>query len=600
MATRPSQDPEELAVEPRSFDLRDYWLIIRRRWVLVLVLALIAAALGAGYAMHAGAKYSATAEVVVNPATQGTLSQPSQTSQLPNIATEQVVAQSAPVVNMAAGLLHTPAAGLQVSAGKNLSVAVPTGASLLQITWKGGSARAAQAGANAFAQSYLQYRHQQLAALSQTTQAVISRLVRTQQDKLNQLSAQLSQLGNGAPQHQSLLANFNQLTGLLSTEKSELATLPTYNESGGSVILAALPAAPTGLGRSATVVLGGFLGLLIGMIAAFVRDLFDDRINGAAQLAHAVGAATLAVLPPTERRRAMPVRGDRAVEPRYGAAMSTVVDPGGRAADAVRALRSTLVAVGAHRDVRTILVASADPSVSASRVVAELGLAMAESGRHVLLLGADMRNSFLPQIFDVPNETGLSNLLVAGGNPEAVTRQPKSAGGAALSAAVGTRLALLPSGSQVAQPLAVLDSTAMARLLRIQREAYEFVLLDSPPATAAADVFALAAQVDGVVVVAREGRTRSRALADLHDRLEQVGAHVVGGVLIGTSQAGRHRTGRGQPLADGPVPLASAARPPASPAGHAGRAIQPAPSASPDNLRTARPVRSGSAAQRHP
>jgi Mrp family chromosome partitioning ATPase len=167
-----------------------------------------------------------------------------------------------------------------------------------------------------------------------------------------------------------------------------------------------------------------------------------------------------------------------------------------------------------------------------------------------------MRGSVLPQIFDMPNTTGLSDLLVGGGDPEVLTRQPKQASGVTLPGVIAKRLWVLPSGPQMAHALSILDSDAMAGLLQGQREAYEFVLLDSPPATVAADALAIAGGVDGVVVIAGAARTRGRSVEELRRRLDQVGAVLIGGVLIGAGKAARRwrKVAGPQP---GPRPAAS-------------------------------------------
>ena len=287
-------------------------------------------------------------------------------------------------------------------------------------------------------------------------------------------------------------------------------------------------------------IIGALLGLLIGLVLAFVRDAFDDRVRDADQLERKLGAPTLAVLPPAESGRDSS-DDSHADAQRRAPAIATAARPDSRAAEAVRALRATLVAIAARRNLRTILVVSADTSVSSGRIAAELGVALAESGRRVLMVAADMRGSSLPQIFDLPNNTGLSDLLVGGGDPEVLTRQPKQAAGAMLPGAISKRLAVLPSGPQMAHALAILDSGAMLGLLQSQREAYDFVVLDSPPASIAADVYALASHVDGVIVVAREARSRGRAVEDLRRRLDQVGAVSIGGVFVGKGRSGSHR-----------------------------------------------------------
>jgi capsular exopolysaccharide synthesis family protein len=550
MATRLPQDSEQFAAEPRSIDLRDYWQTVRRRWVLVVVLGVLGAIVAAGYAYKVGPTYTATAEVNVTPVTQGPLNQVAQNQTQVNISTEQAIAQSAPVISGAARLLGVSPSSLQAKASKDLTVTVPGLSNVLQIAWSAGGPQQARQGANAFAQAYLRYRHKQLAGQISYEESVFSRQVHSEQAKIASVASQLNSAPSGTSRHQRLEATFTALTNQLNTEQSQLQSLPTYNDSGGSVIPAALPLAPSGLGKKVLLILGLLLGLLIGLVVAFLRDAFDDRVRDTGRLERALGAATLAVLPPARGR--IPVlspAGGRIAADRRGARDAS----GDGRAEAVRALRATLVAVGARQDVRTILIAGADDSVSASRVVAELGLAIAESGRRVLLVGADMRGSSLPQIFGVPNITGLSSLLTGGGDPEVFARQPKSVGGSPLAENVAKRLSLIPSGPPVAQPLAVLDSGAMVGLLAGQRESFDFVLLDSAPVTVVADAVALAAHVDGVIVVASATRSSSRVIVALRQRLDQVGARVIGGVMIGKGPVARHRHGHVDQLPTGGV-----------------------------------------------
>jgi capsular polysaccharide biosynthesis protein/Mrp family chromosome partitioning ATPase len=544
MATRQPQDYDDYNAEPRSIDLREYWLIVRRRWLLVLVLTVLGAVLGAGYAVIAGPVYSATSQVVVTAVTQGPLNTSTQVDLQVNMSTEQAVAQSPPVIEQAARLLNQAPATLQAAASRRLTVSVPatsvTTSNVLQITWQAGSPRAAQAGANAFANAYLSYRHRELAGQVASLQSILTKEVASLQKQIAHLTSELSNGSSGSSSHQGLEIRLNELTGQASTADSQLTSLPTYNVSGGSVIGAARPSTPSGIGHSVIVLVGALLGLLIGLVLAFVRDAFDDRVRDADQLERNLGAPTLAVLPPAESGRDSSDDSHVDVQ-RRAPAIATAARPDSRAAEAVRALRATLVAIAARRNLRTILVVGADTSVSSGRIAAELGVALAESGRRVLLVAADMRGSSLPQIFDLPNNTGLSDLLVGGGDPEVLTRQPKQAAGAILPGAISKRLAVLPSGPQMAHALAILDSGAMLGLLQSQREAYEFVVLDSPPASIAADVYALASHVDGVIVLAREARSRGRSLADLRRRLDQVGAVSIGGVFIGKGRSGHHR-----------------------------------------------------------
>jgi Mrp family chromosome partitioning ATPase/capsular polysaccharide biosynthesis protein len=556
MAARQVPEQDDFAAEPHSIDLRDYYLIVRRRWVLVLVVAVIGAVAGAGYAFAEGPTYSATSQVVVTAVTQGPLAPSAQVSlQQVNMSTEQALAQSAPVIQQAARFLRVQPAVLEAAAAKRLTVTVPastlTTSNVLQIAWRAGSPRAAQAGANAFARAYLSYRHGELSSEIANLQATLKAQVTSLGRQIGRLATQLSRTSAGSSTHQTLTIRLDELTSQASAADTQLATLPTYNDSGGSVISAALPSRPSGLSHSVILVLGTLLGLLFGLLLAFVRDVFDDRVRDVAQLERRLGAGTLAVLPHAEGGPA-DGRDGRPAARRPAPAIAIAASPESRAADAVRVLRATVVAAASRRNLRSLLVVAADTSVSSGRIVAELGVALAESGRRVLLVASDMRGSVLPLIFDVPNNAGLSDLLAGSGDTEVLARQPRQASEAPLPGAIAKRLAVLPSGHQTARTLSSLDSSRMLDLLEAQRNAYDFVLLDAPPATVA-DVFALAAHVDGVLVVAREARTRGRAVEGVRRRLDQVGAVVIGGVLIGKGKAGRHRAAGPSAVASPPM-----------------------------------------------
>lgn len=537
MAARQGLEQDDFAAEPRSLDMRDYWAIVRRRWRLVAVVAILGLVAGAGYTVAKSAQYSAQASVIVYPVELGPTGQAAPTFSPVNMSTEQAVAQSAAVTALAAKKLGVSYSTLAKTVGKRLSVAVPastlTTSNVLQINWQADSPALAQRGANAFAAAYLAERHQLLASQLAGQVSTISGHVTALRSQISTQSTELSHTGSAALRR-DLTSSLSALGTELSTLSSELASLQSANDSGGTVIQASLPTKPTGFSRTVVAAIGLIIGLLIGLVIAFIRDLFDDRLHDGTQLEQRLGAATLGELAPTE---AAADRG-RAGRAHPLPAIVTAASPDSWAADAVRSLRATMVAVAGRRNLRVLLVVAADASMSAGRVVAELGVALAESGRHVLLVASDIRGSVLPQIFDVPDEAGLSELLIKGGDPEATTWRPWQASGAALPAEVAEGLAVLPSGQRTLQALSILDSRRMLDLLESQRKAHDFVLLDAPPATAA-DILTLASNVDGVIVLAREGQTRRKDVASLRHRLDQISVPVVGGVLIGSERLSR-------------------------------------------------------------
>jgi Mrp family chromosome partitioning ATPase len=567
MTARQTQDADDFAAEPRSLDLREYWLIVRRRWRIVVVIAVLGAVCAVEYSDHAGPTYTAQASVVVDAVTEGPQAGSTPVTTPVNMSTEQAIAQSAAVIQLAAAKLGVPVAQLQANAAKRLSVSVPastlTTSNVLQVNWQADKPVLAQQGANAFAGAYLAYRQRVLQGQVTDLQKNLQQQTSTLKKEISSLSDQLSKTLSGTSANQVLTVELTQVSQQYNTTETQLAAIPDYNTSGGQLISALTPSKPSGLGRSVLVPIGLILGILIGLVLAFARDLFDDRLRGAGQLEQHLGAVTLAVLPSLISHAKV---GSTRSSARLGPPIiAMAAAPDSRAAEAFRTMRAAVIAVSSRRKLGVILLVGADASVSSGHVAAELSVALAESDRRVLLVASDLRGSAVPQIFNVPSDAGLSELLINGGDPEAATRRPQQASGSRLADEIAARLSVLPSGQPTPFALSTLDSARMRDLLRGQCEDYDFVVLDSPPA-AAADILPLAAHVDGVIVLAREKRTSGKDIDGLRRRLEQGGVPIVGGVLIGAQhfirrrQAGRlkivvNRPGIERSQHPGPAPM---------------------------------------------
>jgi Mrp family chromosome partitioning ATPase/capsular polysaccharide biosynthesis protein len=531
MTIRQTREQDDFAAGPRSLDLREYWLIVRRRWPLIVVIAILGAIGAAEYAHHAGPTYTAQASVVVSAVTQGPQQTSTPATTQVNMSTEQTIAQSPAVIELAAETLGMPATQLQSSAAKRLSVSVPastlTTSNVLQIDWQAADSRSAQQGANAFASAYLTYRQHILGAQVATLRKNLQSQVSTLDKEISSLSHQLGETMSGTSANQVLTVELTQVSQQYNSTQSQLAAIPAYNVSGGQLIAALPPSKPSGLSRSLLAVVGFIIGLLIGLGIAFGRDLFDDRVRDPSHLEQHLGAATLAVLSASVSRATKPGRTGRRGLP----TISMVGRPDSGAAQAVRTMRAAVTAASGRRDLHVILLVSADTSVSSGQVSAELGLALAESGRRVLLVASDLSCSVLPGIFDVPNDTGLSELLTHSLQREVVIYRPQEVSGIPLPTEITEQLLVMPNGKSSSAALSLLDSSRMRLFLRGQSKNYDFVLLDAPPA-ATADILPLATQIDGVIVLVRGKKTVIEDIGKLRRRLEPVGVPIVGGVLI--------------------------------------------------------------------
>jgi capsular exopolysaccharide synthesis family protein len=302
---------------------------------------------------------------------------------------------------------------------------------------------------------------------------------------------------------------------------SQLRTLETASAS--AVKPAGVKAPNSKKGRA--LLLGG-IGLLVGIAGAFALDRLDSRIRSKRRAEEAFGAPVVAEVPPLAKSLQ-----DK---------LLTSTEATSPFVEAYRGLR-TYVALwapetGEDDGHRVILVTSPGPSEGKTTTVAHLAAMLAEIGRSVVVISADLRRPRLHTYFDVPAGPGLVEALAASEAPDFET----------LLRATSVRgVQLVPSGSPVDNPAPLLEHAA--DLLQSIRPLADFVLIDCPPLLVANDAVEMARHADGVLLVARSGATPVEAAERSAELLERLDIPVVGAVLVGSeavSDAARYYTSR--------------------------------------------------------
>lgn len=192
--------------------------------------------------------------------------------------------------------------------------------------------------------------------------------------------------------------------------------------------------------------------------------------------------------------------------------------PRSAAAEAFRSLRTALEFIDPAKT-RTLLITSAGPGDGKSTCAANLAVALAQVGKRVLLVDADMRRPSLHERFHLGHGVGLSHVLVGRGDEGAIEE----------SAIPG--LSVLIGGVVPPNPAELLDGGVLDRCLARWSETYDHVLLDSPPVLAVTDPVVIARKVTGVVLVARAASTRDRALERACAVLRAARANLLGTVV---------------------------------------------------------------------
>ena len=282
------------------------------------------------------------------------------------------------------------------------------------------------------------------------------------------------------------------------------------------------------------VIIAGILGLILGLVTAFLRDHFDRGLRTREMVEQEFGVPVIGQIPFAKLRKK-----DRRVVFWQGF---------GEVAESFRGLRANLQYLGVQRPLRTILITSASPQQGKTTVSANLALAIARSGATTIVLEGDLRRPRLDDAFDTPaNGVGLTSVLVGAVDvdeaivdvamPSALSSEP-----ATRSNAEG-RLSFLPSGPQPPNPSELLSSIPMTKLLDRLALAYDYVLIDSPPVLVVADALELARLVDGVLLVVRRNHASRDEARELRALVERLGINLLGVVFTDVAPAGIHYGG---------------------------------------------------------
>jgi receptor protein-tyrosine kinase len=475
---------DETTVSPFEL-LRVVW----RRRLLVGLFVVLCALVAVLFTVRSDKQYSASASLLFrDPGFARTLygndlfaagQDPKRTAQ-----TNVDVVASTNVAATARGLLHTQESPDSLLG--SVTVTPTSDSDVAVVTAKRASPAEAASVANAFAEGYITYRK----AADRQVVANAENLIRTS-------------LQTAAPTERTGLAN----------SLRQLDVLRTLQTGNAEVIAKAQPDPnPTSPRPKRNVLFGIIVGLLLGCGLALLVDYLDRRLQTTEDLERAYGDyPVMAVVPE--------FRGDD---------LST--EPSGPVGEAYRMLRESLRFLDPERDVRCIVITSADESEGKSTVARHLSLMFAAVGQEVVLLEADMRRPTAARKLGIGHDTpGLSDLLAS--------RHPTT-GFVQVPLEDHPTLEVLPAGTVPPNPADLLRTERMSSVLRDLRDSADMVIIDAPPLLPVADTRVLLQlpQVDGVIVVGRVGQTRRDRARETERVLAQAGRRVLGVVVMGARE----------------------------------------------------------------
>jgi len=551
-----------------------YVNVLRKHLGLIVLLTVIGGGAACGFSLRQHRVYKATATLLVNVA--------SPTSLIPYLATSLSNNNGTPPLEQLANTYSVflqsrsfdgqivKALGLKTTPdefAKHVSSAlVPdTNYFTLSVTW--GDPRQAAAIANSIARTFVQQNataqtategndaatqiNQSLAYFRhkiQTLQRSYDRLTSNTRASQAQVDAVANDLNTAQDTYYRLLGTAGASasgTGTNAATLSDPATAPT------------IPISPK---VTLNTVAGIVAGLVLGLLLAFVLDYLDYSLRTPEDMEALVGQTPLGIVatfgPAQGARRGLPFsrKGGHSATTKkagngasngngngHGAAthpfdpalatlsvvnpkLITIAQPRASVSEAFRTLRTSLEFSSLDKPLKSLVVTSSLPSEGKSTVSANLAVAIAQTGKRVILVDADLRRPTVHKLFDVKPATGLTTILLNRENRERALAD-------ALQSTMVPTLQVIASGPQPPNPAELLSSESMIALVRELEGKADLVIFDTPPMGPLTDAVVLSTRVSGTLLVARAGSTRRTVISNSVAMLQKVGGNMVGTVL---------------------------------------------------------------------
>jgi capsular exopolysaccharide synthesis family protein len=288
-----------------------------------------------------------------------------------------------------------------------------------------------------------------------------------------------------------------------------------------------------------SIVMGLLTGLCAGVLIVVLRERADRTLQDPGDPAYYLSLAELGVVPVGEQPDARAIKKPAAqalLRIENGKASAEFVDERmeltswhRKASMVAESFRTTLTSIlfsGRNGERPRVLVfTSASPKEGKTTVVCNLGISLAEIHHNVLLIDADMRRPRLHSVFDVPNDKGLSDLLFED-KPIDVAMLEK----ACLPTAI-PRLYVMPSGGSRHNASSLVHSPRLTELIKLARERFDTVVIDTPPMVNISDARVVARLADAVILVLRSAFTTRDAALLAKRRFAEDGIEVLGTIL---------------------------------------------------------------------
>jgi len=296
-----------------------------------------------------------------------------------------------------------------------------------------------------------------------------------------------------------------QLYEELTKAQTEIALAKAAGQIAGIQIVdrALLPTNPVGFPLWQIVIAGLVVGVVVGSGGALALNPLDKKLRSDEDVKQALDIPLMGQIPhgnPDSKRE-----------------LRLEDDPKSPFAEALRVLRTNLQFAAVDGPLRSLLITSPGPDEGKTTIAVNLAKAFALEGSSVLLIDADLRKPSIHNFFNSMSGLGLSELLLETNSALVLDEE--------------SNFMVIGTGPLPPNPAELLGSNRMKKFLSHVEDIFDLVVIDGPPVLALADALLLGKQVDGVLLLVRDGATSKKAAIDAIDSLSRVETKVLGAVL---------------------------------------------------------------------
>jgi capsular exopolysaccharide synthesis family protein len=273
--------------------------------------------------------------------------------------------------------------------------------------------------------------------------------------------------------YENFLSRFQQTSGQEDLHRPDARVISYADPPGG----------PSHPNKVRTLTIGAVIGLMLGLMCAFLLELLDRGFRQSEQVEQMTGLSVLGMMPLLRKSKITPA--DYVVE-----------KPLSHLAEAIRGVRAAIQLSNVDHPPKTLMVASALPAEGKTTFCATLGRVTAMAGTKVLLIDGDLRRPRLAKILGLKPEAWLEEVLAGEKDLQSAIISDSKTG-----------LQVICGKGSTPNATNLLGSQRMKRLIHWATDKYDLIIIDTPPLMGVADAWSLAHAIDGIIFIIRWAET---------------------------------------------------------------------------------------------